>query len=242
MKPVALVQARVGSARLPGKVLALISGRTMLERVVERCRMSRALGGVAIVTSDRPEDDAVAEISFRLGADVFRGSEHDVLDRYVRAIDGWSLQTIVRITADCPLVDPAIIDEVVARQEQSGADYACVDGYPNGLGAAEVVTTDALHRAHRESHPNETYYREHVISYLLDHPGLFQLDLSLAPEALRRPDVRLSVDEAPDLDLVRFVYESFAPRTDCSTAEILQLLDEHPDVAHMNAHVVQKDR
>jgi spore coat polysaccharide biosynthesis protein SpsF (cytidylyltransferase family) len=242
MKPAALIQARVGSQRLPGKVLADIGGCTMLERVVGRCGASRALAEIAIVTSDLVADEPIADLAARMRLRVFRGSENDVLDRYVRAAETWGLPTIVRITADCPLLDSSIIDDVIARQEESEADYAYVDGYPNGVGAAEVVKVAALNRSRSESSPQDTYYREHVVSYILDHPESFHLDISTAPESLRRPDIRLSVDALSDLELVRFVYECFRPRAHFTTAEVLDLLDRHPVQARMNAHERQKER
>jgi len=133
-----------------------------------------------------------------------------------------------------------VIDRVCIRYAESSVDYVYVDGYPNGLGAAEVVRVAALRRAAAETAPEETYYREHVATYLTAHPDRFALDIGTAPPGCHRPEIRLSVDEAPDLDVVRRVVDHFGERLDFTTAEIIAFLDAHPDIARLNRHVQQK--
>jgi spore coat polysaccharide biosynthesis protein SpsF len=205
MRRVAIVQARMGSARLPGKVLADIAGKSMLARVVARVRRVAGLDELVVATTTDPRDDAVAAECRRIGAAVFRGDETDVLDRYHEAALAHRADVVVRITADCPLTDPAIVELVLSRLGSTGADYACntlVRTYPRGLDA-EAVRVPALHVAWHEA--DDPYDREHVTPYIYRHPGQFRL-LSLRG----REDHSLhqwSVDTADDLARVRAIYE-----------------------------------
>jgi spore coat polysaccharide biosynthesis protein SpsF (cytidylyltransferase family) len=240
--PVAIIQARVGSTRLPGKVLQELAGTTVLEVLLQRCALSRRLAGILVATTELAADDPIADLARRAGVGVFRGSEHDVLDRYVQAQAAEAADTglVMRLTADSPLTDPANIDEVILLHEQAPADYVCVESYPLGLGGAELMTAEALRRAHRETRPDETAYREHVTTYMKAHPGRFALRIDNASPPCHRPELRLTVDEPPDLELVRRVCDHFAPRIDFGTAEVIRLLDARPDLVALNAHVVQR--
>jgi spore coat polysaccharide biosynthesis protein SpsF len=213
---------------------------SVLEYTIARCRLSRRLANVGVATTVRSDDDEVVRLAERLGVPVHRGSEHDVLDRYVGAAQRFGADPVVRITADSPLVDPANIDEVVDDFEASPADYVCVEGYPLGVGIAECASVDALRRAHTATRPDETRYREHVTTYLIDHPEQFAVRIAIADEKLRRPELRLTIDEPPDLVAARRVAEHFAPRTAYSIAEMIAFLDAHPEVVALNAHVQQR--
>jgi spore coat polysaccharide biosynthesis protein SpsF (cytidylyltransferase family) len=238
--PLAVIQARMGSSRLPGKVLEPLAGMTVLDLLLRRCAMSRKLGGIVVATSDAPDDVAIADLARRAGAEVFRGSEQDVLDRFVRAAHVSGAAVIVRLTADSPLTDPRNIDEVIAFYEQSPADYVYVEGYPLGLGVAELMTVEALGRARDETRPDETSYREHVMTYLTAHPERFALRIVPAQPHLARPDLRVTIDEPSDLELARRVCDHFAPRVDFSAEEIIALLDARSDLVAINAHVAQR--
>lgn len=238
--PTAIIQARAGSTRLQGKVLAGIQDRTVLEYVIRRCRLSKKLNNVVLATTVLPIDDPVAGLAGSLGVDVFRGSESDVLDRYVKAAEWCGADVIVRITADCPLIDPAIIDQTVDMYMEKPADYVFFNGYPNGLGAAEVLTLTALRQARAETSPEDVYYREHVMTYLTDNPDKFSLEIYQAPAEFFRPELRLSVDESDDLELVRRVCNAFYPRFNFSTREIIDFFDRNSELAVLNAHVIQK--
>jgi spore coat polysaccharide biosynthesis protein SpsF len=238
--PWVIVQARRGSERLPDKVLAPLGALTVIEYVLRRCRMSRRAAGVALATTTEERDAAVAAVAERLGVPVFRGSEADVLARYVGAAAMLGAEHILRVTADCPLLDPAAIDQAVDAYED-GIDAIFVDTYPNGLGDVELVTYAALRKVFEITTPEETYYREHVTSYFAKNPeGRFRVVNSPAPEDLRRPKLRLSVDEQPDLDVVRLVAAHFAPRLDFTAREVVEFLDAHPDIAAINRHVRQR--
>ena len=242
MKPIAIIQARTGSTRLPGKVLMELGGHTdtVLSYVVRRCQLSHKLKGVLLATTDEAADDPIEELGKALGVDVFRGSHRDVLDRYVRAASHVGTDTVVRITSDCPLIDPGIIDRVIDEYINTRADYVCIAGYPRGTGDVELVTLAALQRAMKETTPADTYFREHVITYLLDHPDRFRLHIGQAPEAVRKTAYRLCVDEPDDLEVVRRVCAHFAPRIDFGLPEILALLEQHPEIPAINRQVRQK--
>jgi spore coat polysaccharide biosynthesis protein SpsF len=222
--PVAVVQARMSSTRLPGKVLADLGGRPVLDWVVSRLRASRELAGVVVATSDEPEDDAVAEAA---QARVFRGPLADVLARY--AITARELESalaarelgfegLVRVTADCPLIDPAVVDEVVAEWRRGDADYVAnviePRTYPVGMDT-EVVSAAALLAADAEA--TDPYDREHVTPFVRSRPERFpQRAVTLDPP---RPDVRLTLDTPEDLEHLRAVVAATGP--DASLAELI---------------------
>src|SRR5581483_1381480 len=237
MNTAIVIQARMGSTRLPGKVLLpLTAERTVLDWVIERVRQNRVVKDIVLATTTAAHDDILEEYANRNGISLYRGSETDVLARYLGAADRFGLEALVRITADCPLIEPTLIDAVIRRGMNSGADYVSTEGYPRGSGDAEFVTVRALCSA--EANAGETeYYHEHVTTYLLDHPTQFQIEI-LHPRADEmRLDVRLTIDESADLELVRQICEHFAPRIDFTLLEILDFLDTHPTLAHLNAHV-----
>lgn len=241
MNPIAIVQARTGSTRLPGKVLAKICDRTLLEYVLYRCKLSAKLAGVMLATTKLKDDDPLELIAHSMKVGIFRGSENDVLERYLKAAELANADVVVRITADCPLIDPDIIDQAIEVYLQSPADYVFISGYPGGLGAAEVLTISSLRRAYEETAPSDTYYREHVMTYLTDNPTKFSLRIKQAPPGVNRPEFKLSVDEQSDLDVVRHICEYFYPRMDFSAHEIIAFLDQHPEISCINA-VKQKMR
>ena len=219
--PIILIQARCGSRRLPRKVLADICGKPVLEWVIYRCSRSHLVGGIVVLTSELEQDNPVAALAVDLGIPVYRGSEGDVLFRYVSAARQFRAQLIVRVTADCPFIDSDIIDEVIGLNEQCQADYVCINGYPEGVGAAELVRLSALETALKRTTPTDTFYREHVTTYLTDHPSMFDVHCPMAQEHLRRVDVHLSVDTTADLEQARRIAEYFQPWRDFRVTDIL---------------------
>jgi spore coat polysaccharide biosynthesis protein SpsF len=240
MKPIAIVQARTTSTRLPGKVLMDLCGQTVLHYVVRRCQLSRRLAGVVLATTDEPADDCLVEMAQSLGIAAFRGSRDDVLDRFVHAAQGAGADPIVRITSDCPLIEPAVIDSVVESYERTVADLVYTDGFPRGTGDSELVPMAALRKAWNETRPDEAYYREHVLTYHWRHPERFRHHVVHAPPEIRRVDYRLCVDEADDLEVIRRICGHFAPRVDFSLAEVVAFLERNPEISAINRHVVQK--
>ena len=239
--PIAVIQARVGSSRLPGKVLLpLAARRNVLEYAIARCRLSRRIAEVTVATTTNLDDDEVTEVAESQGVRVYRGSEKDVLERYVGALRHFGADPVIRLTADSPLLDPANIDEVIEAYQRESVDYVCVEGYPLGLGIAECVSAAALCRAHAVIGTTDTYYREHVTPYLIDHPGVIALRITAPLPPLQRPELRANIDEPPDWEVARRLAEHFDPRIDFSMAEIIAFLDSHPEVRALNAQVRQR--
>jgi spore coat polysaccharide biosynthesis protein SpsF len=238
MRVVAIIQARMSSTRLPGKVLKDIGGETMLARVVRRTLGATQVGSVLVATSTEADDAAIVAECARLHIPVFRGDQEDVLDRYYQAALAHEAEAIVRITSDCPLIEPEVIDEVVDAFIEAEPDYAsnCLERtYPRGLDT-EVITFDALKRAWREA--AEPYQRVHVTPYLYQHPDRFRL-LSVTAET-DQSDHRWTVDTPEDLAFVRSVYARLDKPNGPSWIEVLQLLKREPGLRELNRAVQQK--
>ena len=197
-----VLQARMGSRRLPGKTLALVAGRTVLEHCIERLQ-ARSGMRVVLATTSRGEDDRVAEEGRRLGVCVMRGADVDVLGRYVMVASALSLTDIVRATADNPAVDMDAPRRVLELRRRTGADHVTERGLPHGA-AVEAVSAAALFRsAALTDNPMD---REHVTSFLQRDPRFVALRFP-APVEVRRPALRLTIDTAEDLAFVRMVVE-----------------------------------
>lgn len=240
MNVVVVIQARTGSTRLPGKVLADVAGKPLLARVAERSQRMERADEVVVATSTSPRDDAIAALCAERGWACFRGSEEDVLDRYYRAAVRHGAAHVVRVTADCPFLCPHQADRVVERHLETGSDYAhnitvWGSGMPLGTGV-EIFTFAALERSWREGH--EPHHREHVDEYVGDHPELFHMERVKAPTELHRPKLRLTVDTPEDLELTRQVYTRLADPVELG--DVIALLDESPELVELNRQVVQK--
>ena len=232
MKPtVAVIQARCASTRFPNKVLEKINGRTLLHIKAERLAKSKTIDKVVIATTGAPADDAIVAECKALGVAVFRGSERDVLDRYYRAAKENNAGTVVRLTSDCPLIDPAVVDQVVdAFLKADGAvDFAgnnvpTPGTFPDGMDT-EVFSFATLERAWKEAKkPSE---REHVTFYFWKQPGLFKL--KRIDHASDRSKVRLTVDYPEDMAIIKALVDHFQKQKIFGTlAEILAYLDAHP--------------
>ncbi len=240
MKVIAIIQVRMGSTRLPGKVLMDLAGKPMLERVVERCRRAAELADVIVATTDNGSDDPIVELCAARHWPCFRGSEDDVLDRYYQTALWSKAGVVARITSDCPLIDPEVIDRCIEEFfETPGTDYVsnCFlpRTFPRGLDV-EVFSFTALERAWHED--NNPAWREHVTPYIYRHPEVFRLraienDVDYSP-------MRWCVDTQEDLALVRNIYEAFG--TDgFSWREVVTILQQNPQWLELNRAVVQKE-
>ena len=208
---VAIVQARLGSRRLPRKTLALIQGKPMIGHVLERLQRAKTLDQIMVATSDSPTDDDLEVWLKRKGVTYFRGSESDVLDRYYQAARSMSAETIVRITADCPLIMPGVIDRVVRDFQAGRADYVSntqPPTYPDGLDT-EVFSFSALERAWKEARSPEE--REHVTLYFY-RSSLFKTRNVVAEDGENASCFKWSVDHPKDLRLVRRIYRKLGTR------------------------------
>jgi spore coat polysaccharide biosynthesis protein SpsF len=224
------VQARVGSSRLPGKVLADVNGKPLVQRVLERVTRAGGLDGVAVLVPDTVADRPLAKLCERLGHVVVAGSEHDVLDRFDRAGELIDPRLVVRLTADNPLVDPQLVDDLITLfASRSGAAYGAVAcgpltisnrRFPHGLDA-EVLPRSVLEEAARRA--TDSYEREHVTAYVWRRPDAYPSVLLEAPGDW--PDERWTVDSAADLEFVRGVYRRLGSQSAFGWRDVL-------DVAH----------
>jgi len=256
VKTVTIIQARYASSRLPGKVLLPIAGQPMLVWVVERVRRAKTVDEVLVATTTDSADEAVAALCAERGYACVRGSQFDVLDRYYQAARLAQADVIVRITADCPLIDPGEIDHTVGEFLRTGADFAAnrlpppwKRTYPIGLDT-EVCSFAALQRAWQEA--SEPYQREHVMPYLyVNSPVVDGRDFrGFAPDAPFRilyvnseqdyGEMRWTVDTASDLELLRQIYARLGERQDFTWLDVLALFEREPALAHINASVEHK--
>jgi len=241
VKTVAIIQARVGSTRLPGKVLLDVGGRSVLERVVERVRRFTMIDEMIVATSDHEADDAIIDECDRISVASFRGNESDVLARFLGAAKHTDASICVRLTADCPLLDPSVSDSIISLfvEANGAADYASnkiPQSFPRGLDT-EVFSFDALERAARRA--RETYERVHVTAYIYRHPEIFSL-MSVTSD-IDRADWRWTIDTPEDLEFVREVYRRMDERGEFSWHDIVKLLEEEPSLMWINSHIRQKD-
>jgi spore coat polysaccharide biosynthesis protein SpsF len=235
---VAIIQARMGSTRLPGKVLKDIQGETMLARVLNRVRRARLLDELLVATTDRFADDVIVKECQHWSVPVFRGDEEDVLDRYFRAAQLVKAEIVVRITSDCPLIDPEIIDKTIAAFLDARPDYASntlVRTYPRGLDT-EVMTHDVLGRAWQEA--RTPYQRVHVTPYIYERPAEFRI-LPVTGSA-DHSSLRWTVDAQEDLEFVRAIYSRFGDNDAFLWRDILDVLGREPQLIKLNRSVTQK--
>ena len=239
---VAIVQARMASTRLPGKVLDDIAGQPMLARVVVRARRSKLIDRLVVATSIDAKDDPIVELCERMEFDYSRGSALDVLDRCFQAAREFEAHTVVRLTADCPLIDADVIDQTIDAffAAEPPADFAANRlpwdrTFPIGLDV-EVCTMEALETAWREA--DEQHQREHVMPFLYEKPDRFRILHVQNDEDYSH--MRWTVDAADDLAFVREIYKRFPSRDDFSWREILELLEKEPELAQINVHVQHK--
>ena len=238
MKVVAIIQARMGSTRLPGKVLLDLAGASVLSRVLERVRRTDSIDDVVVATTDKPSDDIIVKECLRYQIPVFRGQQEDVLDRYYRAAVSAKADIVVRITSDCPLLDPEVTSTTIQAFLNQRPDYASnclVRTYPRGLDT-EVMTLRALERAWLEA--AKPHQREHATPYITENPGIFKL-LSVTGEADWSRH-RWTVDTPEDLQFVRSVYARLGHRGRFDWRDVLDLVQREPELAELNRSVVQK--
>lgn len=229
------------SSRFPGKVVRPILGRPMFELLVERLRRARSLDDVVLATTTNRDDDVLVDLCGRIGISYFRGSEDDVLDRVLRAAQTHGVDVIVEVTGDNPLIDPDVIDRVVARYMETDADFVSNTlqrTYPLGLDT-KVFSRAALEEV--ASLTQDPADHEHVSLYIYRHPDRFTLENVGSDAPQRHRDVRLTVDTPEDLSLVRAIYEELYPvRMDFTLGDVLALLDRRPDLVAINSGIPQR--
>jgi spore coat polysaccharide biosynthesis protein SpsF len=234
---VAIVQARMESTRLPGKVMTEIASRPIIQHVVERAQRAQRLDNIILATTRLKEDDILENFARQAGVACYRGEEQDVLARYYGAATQFQVEVIVRICSDNPLIDPQIIDKVIIEHLRSDADYtsnSMKNTFPLGLNT-EIFNCETLERAYKEARHDDE--REHVTPYIWRHPGKFKL-LNVANDT-DYSYMRWTVDTVEDLAFVRRIYDHFQ-NNDFTWKEVIHLLAIHPEWLEINRHVRQK--
>lgn len=237
MKIVAIVQARMGSSRLPGKVLEKIAGKSVIELLLKRLNRSSKLDQILVATSTNEENDPLCKEIEQLGHSHFRGSEHDVLGRFYNAAKYTNADVVVRITGDCPVVDANVVDQVIATYLKSDVDYASnvsPPTFPDGLDV-EVFSYEALEKAHFNA--TESFDREHVTPFIRN--GNFRTANFEGSQDLSA--IRMTLDEAADLKVLTHVFENFAPEIYFSFAEAVDYLDKNPEIMGANSAIKRNE-
>ena len=239
---VAIIQARMASSRLPGKVLKEIDGETMLGRVVKRARQANTIDEVVVATTTEPEDAEIEKFCQEHSTPVYRGSLNDVLDRFYQSAKAYRADVVVRLTADCPLLDPGVVDHTVGLFLQGGFDFAAnrlpppfKRTYPIGLDT-EVCTFAALERAWQEA--KAPYEREHVMPYLYDVDGRFKI--FRVDYEKDYGDLRWTVDTPEDLELVRQVFTRLQDKNHFTWLDVLAVFEREPELAQINGQIQHK--
>ncbi len=236
----AVIQARVGSTRLPGKVLMKLGTKTLLEHVIERVQASRLVEDIIVATTTSPQDKPILDLAKGLGVNGFSGSPEDVLDRFYKAATRYKADVIVRITADDPFKDPQVIDKVIGRymEDEGGLDYVSntiIPTYPEGLDV-EVFSSPALERAWQEA--QKTSDREHVTPYIWGNPDKFRLAGVTHNQDLS--NMRWTIDYPQDMEFAREVYHRlYNPDRIFLMEDILKLLEEEPGLADVNQGIIR---
>ena len=234
----AIIQARMNSTRLPGKILKTICGQPLLALLAERVRYCEAVDDIVIATTVNPIDDPVKKLAGKINVKCYRGSEDDVLDRFYRAAEANNAEHVVRITADCPLIDPKVTRKVIdcyLKGDQSGRPYDYVSNtisptFPDGLDV-EILGFPVLKRLHRVA--VKAYQREHVTAYVAEHPQEFRVRNVAHDEDLSH--LRWTVDRPEDFDLIKEIFESLYPQKRIFYMEdVLELLKRKPFLQNKN--------
>ena len=240
-KVVIIIQARMGSTRLPGKILKSVLQKTLLEYEVERLKRIKTPHQIVVATTTDKKDDAVEELCKKIKVETFRGSESDVLSRYFEAAKRFKANVVVRITADCPLIEPEIVDQAIQIFLQSATSAAYVSNtihrtFPRGLDV-EVFSFEALKNAHENA--KDQADREHVTPFIKRHTDLPNLKNILNDKDFSH--YRWTVDTPEDFELIKRVLEALYPRNpNFHLNDVLKLLDLHPEWPKLNAHIEQK--
>ncbi|MDP6721589.1 MAG: glycosyltransferase family protein [Pirellulaceae bacterium] len=232
-RTIVIVQARVSSTRLPGKVLKKLAGRSILHHVLSRCQQISFADSVLCATTELPSDDAVVQLVEEMGIDVFRGSERDVLARYHDAACSTHAEIIMRVTSDCPLIDPALCDAVLQLQRSEKAEYATNNmppTWPHGLDC-EAFTMEALEAAHLNA--MEPHDREHVTPWIRRAEQFRRVNLPRTGRS--RYDLRWSLDYPEDLTFFEAFFDRFPDFGHIPDTEtLIALMDAHPEIGEIN--------
>ncbi len=238
----AIVQARMGSTRLPRKVLKKVVGKPLLEHIVERLKRSKKLEKIIVATTSAPADKPIVEFCERNNIDYFIGSENDVLDRYYQAAKKFRVNPVVRITADCPLIDPVVVDKILDyflrnRGKLDFASNTIKRTYPDGLDV-EVFSFETLERTWSEA--KHGFDREHVTPFMCNNPDKFRVANVENDQDLS--GLRWTVDYPEDFEMVKLVFENLYKKKGVFLMDdVIKLLKKKPEIAEINKRIVGKD-
>lgn len=233
-KTVAIIQARMGSTRLPGKVLKELSGQPVLYHIIKRIEQVPGIDKIIVATTEEEIDNSIESYVNSIGFSCFRGSSDNVLDRFHQAAISACADVIIRLTADNPLVDPRVLEQLMACFERCGYDYAATSGYPIGLGA-EIFTYGALNTAYKNA--SLPYEKEHVTPYMYQNGQT--VGRLIAP--VDQSSLRFTMDTPEDYIFIQHIYDAlYHGSHDFYLDDVLALLREHPDLIKINAHIHQK--
>ena len=238
MKVVAIVQARMSSSRLPGKVLMPLANKPVLEHIIERLSYCKNIHQIILATSSEKSDDAIYNFSIKNNVDCYRGCLDDVLDRYYQAAKIYSADAILRITGDCPAIDPVVVDAVLTGYLSGNYDYYGLGGeFPDGLDCT-VFSFKALSKAWAEAKlPSE---REHVGPYIENNPALFKNGALELFQNLGKQ--RWTLDDPSDYKLLTEIFdELYAPDKPFLTYDVLNLMYNNPNMCNINAHILRNE-
>jgi len=233
---VAIVQARMGSERLPGKVLAQVGGSSLLSILIHRLKQSCCLDEIVVATTTKKNDDAIVELAKQEGVRSYRGSEQNVLGRYCEAAKRFDADVIVRVTADNPLTDPELMDRLISAHLKHKAHYTYCPDAPLGTGV-EIVDSNVLDAVNRAALTRSE--REHVTLYIQRHPDSFSVKTIACQTG--RSSIRLTVDTIADLALMNALDEALGPLQNVRVQSVLELFENNPELFDINAHVAQRD-
>jgi spore coat polysaccharide biosynthesis protein SpsF len=239
MKIVAIIQARMGSTRLPGKVMKKVLGKSLIKYQIERVQRSEYIDEIVIATTTKEKDLPIIQFCNQHSIPYYRGSEENVLSRYYEAAKLFNADIIVRLTSDCPIIDPQVMDQVIQYYLENNYDYVSntlVRTYPRGMDT-EVFSFDVLEKVYLEA--KESNHKEHVTSYIYQHPEIFHL--GCVTNDVDYSHHRWTVDTEEDFQLIKNIIEHLYPlNSQFQLKDVLLLLEEHPDWYEINAKVKQK--
>ncbi len=238
-KMIVIIQARMGSTRLPGKVLLPLGATVVLDYVVSRCNRIKEAQDIIVATSTSIQDNPISDWCQQHHITCFRGTEDDVLSRFYECAVPYQPDYVIRVTSDCPFLDYHMTNDMVKQVERKPTDIVVVEGgLPRGL-EAELVSFSALETMHLIA--SEAKYREHVTHYAYEHQNQFRTSKYRAPVSLCHPHLRLTLDTSEDYLLCQAVANHFSDDVFVSSQTIVDFLLDHPHIAQINSHVKQKE-
>ncbi len=238
MKTVIIVQARMTSTRLPGKVLKMVLNKPLLEYQIERLKRIKTADAIVIATTTNDTDQPIVDLCNRLALPYFRGSEEDVLSRYHESAEKYNADVVVRITSDCPVIDPVVCEEAITYflKNKGQYDYVRLEQYPRGLDC-EVFSYKVLKECFREAIDKPD--REHVTPFIYRHPKRYRV--AYMPCSADYSNYRWTVDTPEDFEVIKRIIEDLYPiNREFLWADILEVFKRHPEWYHINAQVQQK--